>query len=126
VTELADFLKQQLGTGGDWNCSTLAADWCVSLGYPDFAARWRAIVDPVECQDVSAAAGGLVRLWEQGIGDKLQWADEPWQAGDIAVVGLADLEAGAIFTGERWALKLPRGLAFASVDQVEAICGWRP
>lgn len=126
VTDLAKFLKAQLGPAGDWNCSTLAADWCIALDYPDFAAKWRTIVDPAECEAVTRAAGGLVPLWREGIGDRLALADGSEEKGDIAVVSLDDLEAGAIFTGERWVLRLPHGLVFASPFQVNVVRAWRP
>jgi len=37
-------------------------------------------------------------------------------SGDIGVLILGEHEAGAIFTGRRWAFVAERGLAFASVD----------
>lgn len=38
----------------------------------------------------------------------------------------AGLEAGAIFSGERWVLKAQRGLHFLAPDVVEVVKAWRP
>lgn len=124
--KLGDFLVAAAADRGPWNCSTMAADWCVALGYPDFAAEWRGIVDIAECEAVAADAGGLVNLWERGIGGGLPAASEPYQAGDIAVVAAHGLEAGAIFTGERWVFRLPRGIASLPVERAAIVKAWRP
>lgn len=120
---LGEFLKAAASDRGPWNCSTLAADWCVSLGYPDFAAQWRAVVDEDECERVQA--GGLVELWDIGIGDGLPVTDvlEP---GDIAVVSLNEVQAGAIWTGERFAIKAARGIHFLQSDAFAVLKAWRP
>lgn len=123
---LGDFLKRELSNGSAWNCSTLPADWCLALGHPDFAAAWRDVTDPTECEAVPRAAGGLVALWDKGIGTALPPVDEP-QPGDIAVISALGLEAGAIWTGERWAIRAPRGLHFiASGPHVAIVKAWRP
>ena len=119
---LGDFLR---GVGpGPWNCSTMAADWCMVLGWPDFAARWRAITDPAECDAV--AADGLAHLWREGIGDALPAAAEPYQAGDIAVISVHGLEAGAICTGDKWALRGPRGVTCLRLRPENIVQAWRP
>lgn len=121
---LGEFLKAQLGAAGPWNCSTMPADWCVTLGYPDFAAKWRAIVEPVECEQI--AGGDLLSLWDEGIGDGLAVASAPYQSGDIAVVQRMGLQAGAIFTGERWALQAAHGLVSAPFGDRAILKAWRP
>lgn len=119
---LGDFLK---GVGrGDWNCSTLPADWCLALGHPDFASDWRGITDPDECEAISVR--GLVALWERGIGDALPVAVSPYRPGDIAVIRAHGLEAGAIFTGERWALRSARGFTALPLDDEHIVKAWRP
>lgn len=122
---LGEFLRDRMGDPGAWHCSTLAADWCRALGHPDFAAEWRSVSDPAECERLPAEAGGLVNLWDRGIGDALPVVEQP-QAGDIAVVGVLGNAAGAIFTGQRWAIQAARGLHFIGVDQIEALKVWRP
>lgn len=122
---LGEFLKARCGARGPWNCSTMPADWCVALGHPDFAADWRDVVDPGECCAVPAEAGGLIALWDRGIGDGLRVVDDP-DAGDIAVVEAMGIEAGAIFTGERWAIEGPRGLHFLAPGQLRVVKVWRP
>lgn len=134
---LGDFLKVQLSNGGPWNCSTLPADWCIALGYPDFAADWRHLTDPAECDAAPRAAGGLEQLWTQGIGTALPVVGEAGGAartrvseldpGDIAVIVALGLEAGAIWTGKRWALRAARGLHFIQDTRHVAIRqAWRP
>lgn len=122
--KLGEFLKAAAGDRAAWNCSTLPADWCIALGHPDFAAAWRAVVDAEECDQV--AADGLVALWEAGIGDALPIALEPLEAGDIAVVESGGVQAGAIWTGERFAIRALRGLHFIEAAAFRVLKAWRP
>jgi hypothetical protein len=124
--EIGEFLATQLGSVGAWNCSTLVADWLIQCGYPDYAETFRDLTDPEECRIVAEARGGLAELWEGHFGGAVPWADAPWEAGDIAVVAIGPHEAGAIFTGERWALRCDHGLAFASPGMLDVKRGWRP
>lgn len=121
---LPDFLKRQLGNPAAWNCSTIAADWCMELGHPDFAAAWRDTIALDAC-DAATRDTGLVALWDAGIGDGLRVVGDP-DAGDIAVVEAMGIEAGAIFTGERWVLRGPRGLHWLGQRQVRLLKAWRP
>lgn len=133
---LGDFLKRELSNGGPWNCSTLPADWCVALGHPDFAADWRYLTDPAECDAAPRAAGGLVALWDAAIGLALPTVGEVGgvpvrvsevEPGDIAVITALGIEAGAIWTGKRWAVKAARGLHFVQDTRHVAIAkAWRP
>lgn len=123
--ELGDFLKRELSNAGPWNCSTLAADWCVARGHPDFAAAWRHITDPGHCEAVQSDAGNLVVLWDHGIRDALP-AVTRLESGDIAVLAALGLESGAIWTGQRWALRAARGLHFIAPDAVAVVKAWRP
>lgn len=122
---LGDFLLAECGSRAPWNCSTFPADWAILCGHPDFAAAWRDVTDPDECEAVQAEAGALVALWDEGIGDGMEPVDDP-EAGDVAVVRVGPYEAGAIFTGERWAIKGQRCVHFRSVDEVQAVKVWRP
>jgi hypothetical protein len=60
------------------------------------------------------------------LGGNLPWADAPWAVGDIAVVSMGSYEAGAIFTGERWAMRQSHGLVFARPALLTVKRGWRP
>lgn len=101
-------------------------DFLTERGYPDFAAEWREVTDTAACEAIPAEAGGLLPLWERGIGDALPEASLPLCAGDIAIVAAHGLEAGAIFTGERWAMKAARGVHWIAPDAVTVVKAWRP
>lgn len=123
---LGEFLQAAVDDRSPWNCSTMPADWCVTLGHPDFAARWRNTFDPSACEAAPAEAGGLAALWDRDIGEGLPIAEVPFQAGDIGVIHEMGLEAGAIFTGDKWAVKTPRGLHFARLPDRSIAKAWRP
>jgi hypothetical protein len=123
---VGEFLQRQLARHDPWNCSTLVADWLIECGYPDYAERYRDLTDPAECEAIAAAHGGLGTLWESLFQGVVPWAEAPWQAGDVGVVTLGGFEAGAVFSGERWALRQSHGLVFAGCDQVAVARGWRP
>lgn len=120
---LSEFLQAQTANSEPWNCSTMAADWCVALGHPDFAADWRHITDPGLCDSVPISAGGLVVLWAQGIGDSLPVVEQI-EAGDIAVV-LDRIEKGAIWTGESWAIRGARTVHWVKM-KLPVLRAWRP
>lgn len=121
---LGDFLLSVAAQRGPWNCSTMPADWCCVLGYPDFAARWRDVTDVAECDAI--AAGNLLALWNEGIGASLSPAVPPYRSGDIAVIGRAGLQAGAIFTGQRWAVQSARGFTALPLPDSAIVKAWRP
>lgn len=121
---LGEFLHGVAESSDPWNCSTMPADWCVSRGYPDFAAAWRDITDPDECE--ALAGGDLLSLWDLGIGKALLPATSPYVRGDIAVIGRAGLQAGAIFTGERWAIQTATGFAALPLADSAIMKAWRP
>lgn len=121
---LGDYLQTVSQDRGAWNCSSLPGDWCASRGHPDFFAPWRDVTDDPDIAD--ACAGGLLPLWEGAIGGCLPVAEAPYQAGDIGVLSTHGIEAGAIFTGERWAFRKPKGLAFATLPDDAVLKAWRP
>jgi hypothetical protein len=123
VRDPRPFLASDALKSREWNCSTLAADWCVALGHPDFAADWRETLEPAACD--AAAAGGLVPLWDAGIGDALPVVGEP-QGGDIAVIEALGLEVGAVFTGTRWATRGARTMHYLGAEDVRVLKVWRP
>lgn len=121
---LAEFLRQQAGNCEPWHCSTLPADWCVALGDPDPAAEWRHLSGVDEC--AAEAAAGLVPLWERGVNGRYPEAVAPYQPGDIAVVSLAGTETGAIYTGERWAVRTDAGISTVPLRDRSILKAWRP
>lgn len=123
VTDLGQFLSDQMRSHEPWNCSTLAADWCMALGHPDYASRWRDTVDPIDCD--AAAGGDLLSLWDEDIGDALPVVAD-LRAGDIAVVEMMGLQAGAICIGGKWAIKAQRGMHVLAANQVRVLKAWRP
>lgn len=125
MTDLAAFLRRECANPAPWNCSTMPADWCIACGHPDFAAAWRETVEPAACEAAQSGPGGLLALWEEGIGEALPVVDEP-RAGDIAVVAAGGAEAGAIFTGERWAIRGQRTVHFIAASALTALKVWRP
>lgn len=125
AAHLREFLRRQCATSGPWHCSTMPADWCVELGHPDFAAEWRGITDAAECETVPEAAGGLVALWDRGIGSSLPVV-ETYEPGDIAVVTVFEADKGAIFTGEHWALRGERCVHWIGAGHVTVVKAWRP
>lgn len=125
MTQLGDFLREQCGNPDPWNCSTMPADWCIALGHPDFAAKWRDTIEPSACSAAQQGDGGLEALWVAGIDGSIPEVEE-LQAGDIAVVALDDEQAGAIFTGERWAIRGQRTVHFLPMDALTCIRAWRP
>jgi hypothetical protein len=121
---VGEFLRGAAADRDPWNCSTMAADWCVMLGHPDFAEEWREVTDPEECTTI--ASYGLVDLWDIGIGDSLPVVSEPYRAGDIGVIEVLNLQAGAICVGDKWAIRNDRGMVFLSGAHLAVIKAWRP
>lgn len=119
---LGDYLvaaSRRKHTYGQWDCCTFPADWCVANGWPDPMAEWRD-----GYIDASAAADGLLPLFAAGMfGAGLPAVSEPSE-GDVGVISVFNQEAGAIFTGKRWALVAPRGLAFISADPSIVLKAW--
>jgi len=104
---------------GAHDCCTFVADWCIANGWPDPMAEWRA-----GYADASPAHDGLLLLFVAGMGGAgLPVTLEPVE-GDVGVVTVFGQEAGAVFTGKRWALVAPRGLAFVSADPAILVKAW--
>lgn len=88
-------------------------------------AKWRGTYANEEgAMYIIEAAGDLVGLFDEalsahGIGQR---QGSP-QSGDIGIVDIQGQQAGSIFTGERWAIVLPRGIGFAhfSDDEIKAV-----
>lgn len=125
---LGEYLESQRGTvwqAGVNDCCTFPGDWVRSWGRGDPMAAWRGTYSTDdEAEALVAAAGGLVVLWRQGLAGIATLAGDLAE-GDVGVIravapGGEAIEIGAIWTGRRWAFRVPAGLAFASADCVEA------
>lgn len=88
-------------------------------------AMWRGSYSTeADAEALIGDAGGLVSMFADAL-CACPVVDQP-QAGDIGVVEVMGEQAGAIFTGKRWALVADRGLAFASLDPAHVLRAWRP
>ena len=110
---------------GVHDCCAFPADWAIECGWPDPMAAWRgAYGTEAEAEALIFDAGGLVPLFSAGMEMAgLPEADEP-HVGDIGVVSLLGEEAGAIFTGKRWAFAADRGIACASLEPGAVLKCW--
>lgn len=105
---------------GVHDCCTFPCDWAVLNGWPDPMASWRG-----GYVDDAPARGGLLEIFAAGMdGAGLSRADAP-EPGDIGLLRIFGHEGGAVFTGQRWALIAPRGLAFASTQLANSQAVWR-
>lgn len=128
--DLGDFLLAQGGkrrVSGEHDCCTFPAAWAFANEWTDPMSRWRgAYASEDEAQAFINDAGGLSELFARGMADAgIPSADLPYQEGDIGIVRIGDEEAGAIFTGRRWAFVTTRGLGMASVDEHAIAAAWR-
>lgn len=76
---------------------------------------------------MARAEDGLAGLFAEGMAAAgiPEYMGREFEAGDMAVVRVGNLEAGTLFTGKRWALVAGRGLAFASLDESHVRRVWR-
>ncbi|KQX18425.1 MULTISPECIES: DUF6950 family protein [unclassified Sphingomonas] len=131
MADLGEWLSEQGARRrepGIWDCCAMPAEWAVACGRPDPMARWRGTYGTdAEAEERITEAGGLTALFAMGMEDAgIREVSDP-QAGDIGVIMIGGEEAGAVFTGRRWAF-VPggRGLAIGSVDPASIIRIWRP
>ena len=125
---LGDYLLSQRGVtwqAGTADCCTLPAGWVETWGSGDPMTAWRGLyATDEEAEALVTASGGLLAMWEAGMAGK----GEPTEAlreGDVGVIRAVALsgeatEVGAIWTGRRWAFRVPAGLCFASAETVKA------
>lgn len=111
---------------GEWDCAITLARWieCATGRDPAPELRGRYATRFGWLRIVSRAGGldALVGRLALAAGLKVRAPDE-LAAGDIGVVALPTLErgqAGAIFTGKRWAMKLTDGLTAGNPELVRA------
>lgn len=129
MSNLGAYLREQGGRSreaGQFDCCTFPADWCIASGLPDPMAHWRASYDTEdEALVFIREAGGLVKLFDCGMSSAgiSRRVGEP-VAGDLGVIRIGEHEAGAIFTGRRWAFVAKRGVGFASIDPDFIVAVW--
>lgn len=130
MTDLGEFLQRNLErrrAAGEWDCCCLPAEWSLALGTADPMAAWRGrYATDVEAEDILHREGGLAGIFGAGL-ESVGWqpvTDAP-QLGDVGVVALLDDEAGAIYTGRRWAFVATRGLGFVSLESDAISHLWR-
>lgn len=128
---LGPYLEELLGArrqAGIHDCCTLPANWAIACGRPDPMQRWRGTyLTDEEAERMIGDAGDLAMLFDVGMDDAgIREVSDP-ECGDIGVVELLGHQAGAIFTGRRWAfVPATRGLGFVSLDPGAVLRLWRP
>lgn len=90
-------------------------------------AAWRgAYSSEPQALDMIADGGGLADLFSRGMAAAgVPEAQGQPAAGDIGVIQLLGEQAGAVYTGKRWALVADRGMAFASIADRHIVRLWR-
>jgi hypothetical protein len=108
------------------DCCTFPANWAIECGWPDPMAAWRgAYRSEAEAEALIFDAGGLVALFTVGMLSAGIPESQTLVVGDVGVVSLLGEEAGAIFTGKRWAFVADRGIACASLEPGAILRCWR-
>lgn len=119
MTVLGEYLValgQRRREWGVHDCATLPCDWAVLRGHPDPMAEWRGTyTTDDDARAMIASEGGLLSYFERAFANFPVREGAP-QPGDVGVIQIAGLEAGAIFTGERWAFVGDRGIAMSKVN----------
>lgn len=128
--DLGEFLRASAArrrVPGEWDCCTFPAAWAIANGFVDPMAEWRGRYETEgQALDLIADAGGLADLFVRGMAvANIPEATGDFQPGDIGVVQLLGEQAGAVYTGKRWALVADRGMAFASIANEHIVRAWR-
>lgn len=105
---------------GTWDCAVFPADWVMNNGHPDPLADWRG---QYATDDFGEA--GLIDLFADGADAAGLAATDVPREGDVGIISLLGRQAGAIFTGRRWAVVAQRGLACASLSPDCVLRAWR-
>ena len=105
---------------GVHDCVTFPCDWAVLRGWPDPMATWRG-----GYVDASPAHDGLLDIFAAGFDGAGIPRTSDVIEGDVGLIRIFGHEAGAIFTGLRWALVAPRGMAFTMIDPSAVVMAWR-
>lgn len=127
MADLGQWLQANNGRGriaGEWDCCAFPAAWAMANGLPDPMAAWRGAYSTEDAAlGLISDAGGLLPLFSAG----MEAAGIPPRVaepalGDIGVLNISGHEAGAVFTGRRWAFIADQRMAYASIDS-SAIAG---
>jgi len=120
MSALGDYLQEaslRRREAGVWDCATFPAGWVMWNGLPDPMAAWRgqyrAEFEPDD----------LAGLFSEALAG-FEVVAEPIE-GDIGVVQIFGAQAGAIYTGKRWAVVAQRGLGFVSLGPNDPVKVWR-
>lgn len=110
---------------GEWDCCAMPAAWAMETGADDPMAAWRgAYSTDDEGERLADEAGGLAVLFDRafpGIG----WQRvEDLQPGDVGVIDVQGLQAGAVYVGPRWAFVATRGLGMANIEPEYVRAAW--
>ena len=142
MPDLGDYLlrvRQMRRKAGEHDCITIMANWLMECGWPDpMAERRRAYATEDEALAFIEDAGSLAELCTEYLGRIGMVETASPVAGDVGVIsldflashiGLDDsqrlgLQAGAIFTGERWAMALERGFAAIAISPLFVLKTW--
>lgn len=128
---LGEYLEKLLGAqrqSGIHDCCTFPANWAIACGRADPMQLWRGVYSTdEEAEAIIAEAGDLSLLFAIGMDEAgIREVSDP-ETGDIGVIDLLGYQAGAIFTGRRWAfVPASRGIGFVSIDSSSIIRIWRP
>jgi hypothetical protein len=122
MTDLAAYLAAAAGRPWAWgsdDCTTYAGDWVLACTGVDPIAQWRGYSTEDEVERLIAEAGGLENLWDEGMAAVWPRAAIP-SAGAVGIVTLpgqdgTPIDVGGIWTGRRWSIRSPRGIASLSV-----------
>lgn len=111
---------------GIWDCCAMPAQWALDNGWPDPMAHWRGAYDTEKgALDLIRDAGGLTELFRCGMASAgIPERTGCLETGDIGVITISGHEAGAIFTGNRWAFVAERGIGCASLHPDFIVAVW--
>lgn len=129
MTDLGQWLRTNADRSRDagvWDCSTFPAAWVMANGLPDPMAQWRGTYATDEdAMRLVEQEGGLCALFARAMASVgARPNDGAPSAGDIGVASVFGLEAGAIFTGKRWAFVMDRGMAFVTMAPEHIVAVW--
>lgn len=113
---------------GTCDCTTYAADWVLACTNVDPMAKWRGYTTEDEVERFIAEAGGLENLWDEGLAGIWPRVALPI-VGAVGVINLpgedgTPIDVGAIWTGRRWSIRSPRGIASLSVGPENVVAVW--
>lgn len=129
MIDLGAFLSERIAwprKAAEWDCCALPAAWGLALGVGDAMAAWRGVYSTeAEAEDIVARAGGLAGIFGKGLESVGAYRVDTAEPGDVGVISLHGEEAGAIYTGRRWAFVAERGLGFVTLRPEAVPHIWR-